>query len=142
MKEERMMILRMVDEGKINVDDGVKLLKAINKATDTEEKISKAASKLKTKMSDFAEEAKPVVKKAAHDLKVKSSEMADEIGGKIKAHMNRKDACDCEGDILEADDMEAYEFEFDEEEEKADAQPEEKDREPEAEEKTHEAEEE
>ena len=129
MKEERMMILRMVDEGKINVDEGVKLLKAINKATDTEEKISKAASKIKTKMNDFAEEAKPVVKKAAHDLKVKGGEMADEIGGKIKAHINKKDVCDCEGDILEADDMEAYEFEFDDEDEnepepKAEAEPE------------------
>ncbi len=134
MKEERMMILRMVDEGKINVDDGVKLLKAINKASDTEEKISKAANKIKTKVSDFAEEAKPVVKKAAHDLKVKGGEMADEIGGKIKAHMNKKDTCDCEGDILEADDMEAYEFEFDtEEEEKADDEAEEKNTEPEEE---------
>ena len=126
MKEERMMILRMVDEGKINVDEGVKLLKAINKATDTEEKISKAASKIKTKVSDFAEEAKPVVKKAAHDLKVKGGEMADEIGGKIKAHMNKKDTCDCEGDILEADDMEAYEFEFDTDEESESTEAEEK----------------
>lgn len=133
MKEERMMILRMVDEGKINVDEGVKLLKAINKATDTEEKISKAASKIKTKVSDFAEEAKPVVKKAAHDLKVKGGEMADEIGGKIKAHMNKKDTCDCEGDILEADDMEAYEFEFDTDEESESNEAEEKTEEPEEE---------
>ncbi len=117
MKEERIMILKMVDEGKISADDGVKLLKALSRSADAEEKISKAAKHIKNKVSDFAKDAEPVVKKAAHDIKVKSGEMADEIGEKIKSKINKsKDSCDCEGDIIQVDD-ESYAFEYDEDDE-------------------------
>jgi hypothetical protein len=120
MKEERMMILKMVDEGKISADDGVKLLKALNKSVDTEEKLSKAAKQFKSKVGDFAKEAEPKVKKAAHDIKIKSGEVAEVIGEKIKNKMNTaKDTCDCEGDIIEAED-ESYSFDYDTEEEKDD----------------------
>lgn len=115
MKEERLMILRMIDEGKISADDGVKLLKALSKSGDTEEKISKAAKQIKDKVTDIAKEAEPKVKKAAQDLKVKGGEVANEIGEKIKSKMNKtKDTCDCEGDIIEAEDMESYTFDYDE----------------------------
>lgn len=113
MKEERIMILKMIDEGKISVDDGVKLLKAINKSSDTEEKITNVAKQFKSKVSDMAKEAEPKVKKVAYDLKVKSSELADEISERIKTGMAKgKDTCDCEGDIIEADDMESYSFDY------------------------------
>jgi polyhydroxyalkanoate synthesis regulator phasin len=127
MKEERIMILKMVDEGKITADDGVKLLKALSRSVDTEEKISKAAKHFKEKVSDIAKEAEPKVKKAAHDIKVKSGEVADVIGEKIKNKMNSaKDTCDCKGDIIEAED-ESYSFEYDTEgdaEDKASVAPE------------------
>jgi polyhydroxyalkanoate synthesis regulator phasin len=111
MKDERMMILQMVSDGKISTDDGVKLLKALNKSADTEEKVAKAAKQFKDKVSDIAKDAEPKVKKVAHNLKVKSGEVADEIGERIKARMNKdKDTCDCEGDIIEAEDVD---FSFD-----------------------------
>jgi transcriptional regulator len=111
MKDERMMILQMVSDGKITTDDGVKLLKALNKSADTEEKVAKAAKQFKSKVSDIAKDAEPKVKKVAHELKVKSGEMADEIGGRLKARLNKdRDTCDCEGDIIEADDAD---FSFD-----------------------------
>ena len=113
MKEERIMILKMVDEGKISVDDGVKLLKAINKASDAEEKISNAAKQFKSKMSDIAKEAEPKVKKVANDLKIKSSELADEISERLKSGVAKgKDTCDCQGDIIEVDDAEGYSFDY------------------------------
>jgi hypothetical protein len=121
MKEERMMILKMVDEGKISADDGVKLLKALNKSVDTEEKLSKAAKQFKSKVGDFAKEAEPKVKKAAHDIRVKSGEVAEVIGEKIKNRMNAKDTCDCKGDIIEVDD-ESYSFDYDEAEEAEEAE--------------------
>lgn len=36
MEEERKLILKMIDEGKISAEDGVKLLQALNEPTDTE----------------------------------------------------------------------------------------------------------
>jgi transcriptional regulator len=117
MKEERIMILKMVDEGKITADDGVKLLKALSRSGDTEEKISKAAKHFKDRVSDIAKEAEPKVKKAAHDIRVRSGEVADVIGEKIKNKMSSaKDTCDCEGDIIEAED-ESYSFKYDTEDE-------------------------
>lgn len=114
MKEERIMVLKMIDEGKITADDGVKLLKALSKSGDTEEKISKAAKQFKDKVTDIAKEAEPKVKKAAQDLKKRGGEVADEIGEKIKSKINKcKDTCDCEGDIIEAEDMESYTFDYD-----------------------------
>lgn len=79
MKKERIMILKMVSEGKITVDEAVKLMDSmkVNKSIDAGEVIDS----VKEKVCDFVEDAKPVVKKCAD----KAMEVGEEVYSKGKA---------------------------------------------------------
>lgn len=100
MKEERLLILKMIEDGKINVDDGIKLLNAIKlgksfKRSEMEDKLSKAvktvdafAKDVKLKVEDFTKDAEPKVKEAGKFVLDKTSVAFDEIGKAIKSAMD------------------------------------------------------
>ena len=62
MKEERMFILKMVQDGKITADEAVKLLESISPSHSKSDTIRQ----VKEKANDIIEDAKPVVKKYAN----------------------------------------------------------------------------
>ncbi|MDO4300317.1 MAG: hypothetical protein Q4D26_02860 [Clostridia bacterium] len=79
MKKERMTILKMINDGKITVDEAIKLMESIKsaKAMDTGDVIES----VKEKVSEIVEDAKPVVKKYA----AKAKEVGEEVYNKGKA---------------------------------------------------------
>lgn len=91
MNDERMLILKMIDEGKITVDEGVKLLKTVSRTAEVEEKLGEAAKKaqaiameVKDKAVELAKDAEPKVKKAAQVIGEKATEVASTIKDAIK----------------------------------------------------------
>ncbi len=101
MKEEKMSILKMLDEGKITADEAVKLMEAVSAGGD------KTFAMMKEKLSSFASNAKPVVKKAAGVAKEVTGAAADAakksvdiIGTKITEIKNRPRKADFEGDVV------------------------------------------
>lgn len=78
MKDERMLILKMVESGKVSVDDAVKLLNAINNAGKTGDMMDS----VKKKVSSFAKTAEPKVRAVA--------EKGMEIGSGIKKKVEDK----------------------------------------------------
>lgn len=69
MKEERMFILTMLNEGKINSDEACRLLAALkpekNTPSEIGEKVNKYAKTVKNKVTKIAKDAEPTVKKCA-----------------------------------------------------------------------------
>ncbi len=78
MKEERMFILNMINEGKITPQEGEALLKALN--CGNMEKIEGIGAKV----MDFAKENKPRMCHAAHNLAEKSADVMENVGKAIK----------------------------------------------------------
>ncbi len=89
MKEERMFILNMLNEGKITSDDACKLLAALktsdggssSSASDLGDKVGKYAKDIKDKVSKMAKDAEPTVKKYADVV----SDKIDDIRENFKA---------------------------------------------------------
>ncbi len=79
MKKERMAILKMINDGKITVDEAVKLMESMkeNKAINPSDIISG----VKDKVCDIVDEAKPVVKKCAN----KAMEVGNDVYNMGKA---------------------------------------------------------
>ncbi len=92
MKEERMLILNMLNDGKITADEAVALLNAIT-ATETGGKIDNFAHGVKAKAVGFAEKAEPKVKKAAAGIKNKSAEVIGNIKDKLKEKKAVEEEC-------------------------------------------------
>ncbi|MCD7855194.1 MAG: hypothetical protein LUG66_06230 [Clostridiales bacterium] len=72
MKEERMFILNMLNDGKITSDDACKLLAALktsdgksSSSSEIGDKVEKYAKDIKAKVSKMAKDAEPTVKKYA-----------------------------------------------------------------------------
>ncbi len=94
MKEERMAILKMVEEGKISTDDAVKLLDSIaaqKKSSGFDEKINKAArsmdcfaKEVKEKVSEAAKDFEPKVKNTAKIIVEKTTAFVDELSQALK----------------------------------------------------------
>ncbi len=139
MKEERVMILKMIEEGKISADDGVKLLNALKgengsfKKKDFEEKFSKAAKSLdafakdfKGKVEEFAKDAEPKVKEASQVVWEKTASAFDDLSKTIKNIFETKDEkknknddiIDDEKDINKSDEADDFEIEVENAEEK------------------------
>lgn len=101
-QQERIMVLKMVEEGKINVDEAVKLIKAMSNGSDTGEKIKKAAKDMKGKISEMAKDAEPKVKKVTKVVVSKTGEVVDELGKNIKDIINNRceknNNCSCDND--------------------------------------------
>ncbi len=99
MKEEKMAILKMVEDGKITADDAVKLMSAMNSGS--------AFSDVKEKLSSLTKDAKPVVKKAANMAKTVAGgiaegakKSADVIGVKVTEIKNRPRKADFNNDVV------------------------------------------
>lgn len=96
MQEERMAILKMVEEGKISPNDAVKLMYALNSERPKrdfciEEKFNKAsqamdefAKDVREKMSSVAKEVEPKFKKTTHTIIEKTSEIVDELAQALR----------------------------------------------------------
>lgn len=95
MKKERLLILKMVNEGKITVDDAVKLLDSIKKESIID--AGNVIDSVKEKVTDFVDDAKPVVKKYA----TKAMEMGEDVYHKGKAKMGEYKRKVKEDDIID-----------------------------------------
>lgn len=96
MKEILMMIIKMIDEGKITADEGVRLIAAV-KSTGYQnyEAMKMAKKKVKTGVDNFVKNAEPKVKDAAQKIKEKTEKVADNISkgiNDIKDNINEKKA--------------------------------------------------
>ena len=102
MKEERMFILTMVNEGKISASEGVELLNAL---AATENSLDGFARGVKDKTADLADRAKPKVKKAATSIKNKSVEVFDSLKGKFNDKF-------CQGESAAAKEDDKFDSEY------------------------------
>lgn len=117
MKEERMHILNMVQEGKIKPEEAIKLLDAVAKTGVAEAKASavnrstvsdwqtnfedglKSFAKslddmgreIGKRLDEVGKDVEPKVRKVAQTIVAKTSECVDEIGNTLK----KDGACDC-----------------------------------------------
>lgn len=103
MKEERMAILKMVEDGKISPNDAVKLMYALNNERPKrdfclEEKFNKAsqamdefAKDVKEKVNTVAKEVEPKFKKTTHTIIEKTSQIVDELAQTLREAVNNVD---------------------------------------------------
>lgn len=140
MKEERLAILRMLENGVISADEAEKLLNAVrdtdNKSDFSEningllsktgdaleniaKKIGKKADAVAKTVGEKAEAAKPEIKKAAKAVKEKVDEKAADIKEEIKKRKNADDIF--EADFREKkDEADTVKTETDEKKDKVD----------------------
>ena len=107
MQEERMQVLKMVDEGKITVDEAAKLLDTLKGGNDTgrqfEEKFKDFAQDMKEfckdvtcKINEMTKKAEPKVKEFAKTVVTKTAEVADNISQSLNEKIKDMDDCCCE----------------------------------------------
>ena len=101
MQEEKMMILKMLEDGKITADEAVKLMDALKGGGDNK------LSAVKERVNSFVKDAKPAIKKAAGAAKEVSGIAAgvakksmDIIGAKLTEIKNRPRNADFDGDVV------------------------------------------
>ncbi len=82
MVNERMMILEMVKDGKISVDDGVKLLNAIKQPTNSN--FDDFTSDIKYKFQNIPKPDAEKIKENAQVFFNKTEEMFEEVGKTLK----------------------------------------------------------
>lgn len=97
MKEERLMILKMVQEGKITADEAVKLLGAIS-TTDSK---SDTINKVRDKAVDMIDEAKPVVKKYAGKAGKVLNDVVDAFKDGVDKFNNKPRKSDFTDDVID-----------------------------------------
>lgn len=100
MKEERRIVLKLLEENKINKDEALKLLDAIDKAKVSERKkvnIVKGFNKAKDTFNDVSlkatkkyEELKPELQKATEKTKSTISEVYKDVSDTIKTKSKEK----------------------------------------------------
>lgn len=87
MKEERMFILNMINEGKIKAQEGEALLKALACCCGNNETIGN----VKNKVMEFAKEKEPKVKQLVQGLAEKSADVMECVSKGIKEHINSEE---------------------------------------------------
>lgn len=88
MKEERLLVLNMLNEGKINTEEACKLLEALGSSAQSGEfgeKVSKYADSFKKKAVKLAKNAEPTVKKYAEAVGEKFEDIKSGIKNKTKS---------------------------------------------------------
>lgn len=90
-----MAILKMVNEGKITVDEAVKLIECIKSESRID--AGDVIDSVKEKVTDFVDEAKPVVKKYA----TKAMEVGEEVYNMGKAKMGEYKHKVKDGDVMD-----------------------------------------
>lgn len=123
MQEERLLVLKMLQDGKINVDQAEKLLNALSynnfdydnyfceyKQNELECKIKKISRSIDGLVKDLGDGAKniyknmePRLKKAAQCVTKKASVIARELSEKLSQASNKFDNKLCEVDDNDAD---------------------------------------
>ncbi len=105
MKEETMMILKMIESGKLTADDAVKVINALKsdgKST------SDTIDLVRKKVTKFAKEAEPKVKAAANVIVEKSAEIGTNFKKKVEEKINesklKEKAEDIIDDVVDTDD--------------------------------------
>jgi polyhydroxyalkanoate synthesis regulator phasin len=109
--EERLKVLKMVEDGKVTVDEATKLLETLKSTThepitDFNEKISEFAQDMKdfckdigTKMNELYKDAEPKIKEFTKTVVEKTANIADNISTtlneKIKDMEVQSSCCDC-----------------------------------------------
>lgn len=110
--QERLMVLKMVEDGKINADDAVKLLDALNAGGidsfigENSEKLKDIFADVRSRTEDFAKKIEPTVNDAKEmigETYKKIEPTLKDVGGKVKKaacdiadHINKKFSnCDC-----------------------------------------------
>lgn len=98
MQEERIMVLKMLEDGKINVEDAMKLLDTLNvnlkscdkKSVDIEDKIKKLskcvdsiAKDLGDKVGNAYKNMEPKLKKTTQCVVQKTAEVVRELSNKL-----------------------------------------------------------
>lgn len=86
MREERMMILRLLEEGKVNAEEAVHLLETVNNAY--KGRASEVFDTVKEKVTKFAKDAEPKVKSAAGKVMDKSVEIGNTVKKKVDDKIN------------------------------------------------------
>ncbi|MCD7777081.1 MAG: hypothetical protein LUH47_01040 [Clostridiales bacterium] len=90
MKEERILVLNMLNEGKITADEAFKLLSVLNGSEPVKEngefseKVNKYAGDIKKKVTKLAKDAEPTVKKYAEAVGDKIEDIKSGIKNKKK----------------------------------------------------------
>ena len=90
MEKERMQVLKMIDEGKITVEEGARLLDILTSQSD------KRAAKMEEKFSKFSKDTKDFLK----DMGSKINHLYEKAEPKVKAAT--KKAADKTADIAES----------------------------------------
>ncbi|MDR2168379.1 MAG: hypothetical protein LBE35_11115 [Clostridiales bacterium] len=101
MQEERIQVLKMVEDGKITVDESIKLLEALRigePAADFEKKFNKFASDTKEffkdigkKVNELYKGAEPKIKEATKKVAAKTAEVADNISQSLNEKIKKAD---------------------------------------------------
>lgn len=106
MQEERIMVLKMLQDGKINVDDTTKLLDALNynskhcekKSYDIEDKIKKlskcadsVAKDLGDKVGNAYKNMEPKLKKTTQCVVQKTADVVRELSNKLSEASDKLD---------------------------------------------------
>lgn len=108
MQEERMHVLKMVDEGKVTADEAMKLLQVLGGSaanSNFEEKFNKFAKDSKeffkdagNKINHMYAKAEPKIKGAARTVVSKTADLADNISQSLNEKIKDKDECCCGGE--------------------------------------------
>ena len=108
MQEERMQVLKMVDEGKITVDEATKLLEGLRAtggepSKQFEEKFKVFANDMKEfakdmtcKINEATKKAEPKVKEFAKNVVSKTAEVADNISQSLNEKVKSMEGDCCE----------------------------------------------
>ena len=113
MKEERLAVLSMVENGIITVDEAERLLKAMNE-TAVNDKVESVLSKASGNISSFAkiaaekaekmiDDAKPVVKKAVDDTAPKMKKFSERATELTNKFVSKKKNSDSENEVSDDD---------------------------------------
>jgi polyhydroxyalkanoate synthesis regulator phasin len=106
MQEERLQVLKMIDEGKISVDEATKLLDALKSAggqqANFEEKFNAFARDTKeffkdvgNKINEMYKEAEPKIKEATKTVVAKTATLADNISQSLNEKAKKMDSGEC-----------------------------------------------
>ena len=108
MQEERMQVLKMVDEGKISVDEATKLLDALRITggvqSNFEDKFNAFAKDTKeffkdvgNKINEMYKDAEPKIKEATKTVVSKTANLADNISQSLNEKIKKMDDGECCG---------------------------------------------
>lgn len=110
MKEEKMKVLEMLENGKISADEAARLLEALNvrkishvefdeNMSDFSRKVSEFAKEFSEKVAEAYKAVQPKVKEVTKTVVSKTADVAENISKSLNESIkNFEEDCDCESD--------------------------------------------